>query len=196
MAFKDYKSRSNWYRNPAEIDLEIRKRILPTKSGASPLRNFDGSTHFSYQMPQKPYEIVYCRTANNHEECAKYSGFSPDHSHISISQVEENSVSSGASQGVGIGGSNGLPQNTSIASGRQTRILLTGPTTWSLMKKLELRAMEGDADEIKNIGQLINYLEGYGICNTFLVSCELILFKLSYFLYYDWTLTSFYWPNT
>ncbi|KAL9183486.1 hypothetical protein ACHAXT_004342 [Thalassiosira profunda] len=55
VAFKDIKTRANWYRSPAEIELQLQKRILPSKTGASSLRYFDGATMHSYQMPSNAF---------------------------------------------------------------------------------------------------------------------------------------------
>ena len=64
VAFKDMQTRNNWYRNAAEIELQLQKRILSRKSGSSSLRNFDGATMSSYQLPSKSFEIVHCRQEN------------------------------------------------------------------------------------------------------------------------------------
>ena len=54
----------------SETDLEIRKRLLTTKSGRPSLRNYDGATHYNYQLPPKSFEISYCRQEETPEECA------------------------------------------------------------------------------------------------------------------------------
>ena len=69
VAFKDIKTRKNWYRNAAEIELQLQKRILPTKSGTSSLRYFDGTTMRSYQLPTHAFETVQCRQENVPKEC-------------------------------------------------------------------------------------------------------------------------------
>ena len=69
VAFKDIKTRANWYRSPAEIELQLQKRILPSKTGASSLRYFDGATMHSYQMPSNAFETVHCRQENVPEGC-------------------------------------------------------------------------------------------------------------------------------
>jgi hypothetical protein len=70
VAFKDANTKKRWYRSAAETDLEIRKRILPTKSGRPALRNYDGATHYSYQLPPKSFETSHCRQEEMPEECA------------------------------------------------------------------------------------------------------------------------------
>lgn len=71
MAFKDIKTRENWYRNAAEIELQLQKRIYTTKSGDSSLRYFDGATMTSYQIPTRAFETVHCRQEDNPKECDK-----------------------------------------------------------------------------------------------------------------------------
>lgn len=69
VACKDSKCRKNWHRNPVEVDLELRKKLLPTVSGKSPLRYFDGATMMMYQIPHKVYETVYCRKVPTPDSC-------------------------------------------------------------------------------------------------------------------------------
>ena len=69
VAFKDSQTRQNWYRNAAEVELQLRKRILSTKTGGSPLRYFDGATIGSYQVPASAFETIYCRQQDAPTEC-------------------------------------------------------------------------------------------------------------------------------
>jgi len=78
VAFKDIQTRKNWYRSPAEIELNLQKRILPTKSGDSSLRYFDGATMSSYQLPSAAFESVHCRQENTPSDCGKPSHGSAD----------------------------------------------------------------------------------------------------------------------
>lgn len=70
VAFKDMQTRNNWYRNAAEIELQLQKRILSRKSGSSSLRNFDGATMSNYQLPSKTFEVVHCRQENVPVDCS------------------------------------------------------------------------------------------------------------------------------
>mmetsp|Transcript_12738 Transcript_12738/g.16093 ORF Transcript_12738/g.16093 Transcript_12738/m.16093 type:complete len:463 (+) Transcript_12738:1555-2943(+) len=69
VACKDAKCRSNWYKNPAQVDESIHRRILRSKSGKSLLEYFDGTTMASYHIPRRAVETVYCRQFNQPEEC-------------------------------------------------------------------------------------------------------------------------------
>ena len=70
VAFKDVETRKRWYRSPTEVELDLRRRILPTKDGKSSLRYFDGATMKSYQLPHRTFEDIYCRQQDKPEDCA------------------------------------------------------------------------------------------------------------------------------
>ncbi len=58
-AFKDSGMRSNWYRNPTEIDMQIERRLFKTKSGNKPLRFFDGASMRNYQVSVISYRLCF-----------------------------------------------------------------------------------------------------------------------------------------
>eukprot|EP00985_Skeletonema_marinoi_P022099 scaffold13905_cov119-Skeletonema_marinoi.AAC.6 len=80
IAFKDVETRKRWYRSSAEVELDLSRRILPTKDGKTSLRYFDGATMKSYQMPSRAFEDNYCRQQDKPEECAEKEsdGFETD----------------------------------------------------------------------------------------------------------------------
>lgn len=53
------------------MELDLSRRILPTKDGKTSLRYFDGATMKSYQMPTRAFEDNYCRQQDVPEECAE-----------------------------------------------------------------------------------------------------------------------------
>jgi len=61
-----------WHRNEAEVNLRVRERILPTKSGKPSLQYFDGATMQEYQRPYKTWETAHCRKVPEPEECRIY----------------------------------------------------------------------------------------------------------------------------
>lgn len=69
IGFKSYATRARWYRNAAEINLDIHERTVKTKSGASPFYYFDGPTMVSYQVPHRNVESVFCRRQPTPKEC-------------------------------------------------------------------------------------------------------------------------------
>uniref|UniRef100_A0A7S2R241 PABS domain-containing protein n=1 Tax=Eucampia antarctica TaxID=49252 RepID=A0A7S2R241_9STRA len=66
---KDSSCRSNWHASTDVIDYQIYERIVDTQSDNSPLIHFDGATQFSYQIPPKAWETVYCRREPTPFEC-------------------------------------------------------------------------------------------------------------------------------
>lgn len=76
MIFKnDAASRPRWFANEAEVNLAIRKRILPRTDGGSSLRYFDGSIMKTFQFPSRITEALWCRTENP-GDCRH--GFNPE----------------------------------------------------------------------------------------------------------------------
>mmetsp|Transcript_24003 Transcript_24003/g.47680 ORF Transcript_24003/g.47680 Transcript_24003/m.47680 type:complete len:728 (+) Transcript_24003:116-2299(+) len=85
IAFKDVETRKRWYRSPAAVELDLSRRILPTKDGKTSLRYFDGATMKSYQMPSRAFEDNYCHQQDKPEECVEK---------VRFGNVEEVNVSS------------------------------------------------------------------------------------------------------
>ena len=77
VAFKNYNTRSRWYRSAAEIEIDLHSRILRTKSGKPPLRYIDGSSMAEQQIPSSALEKVYCRNSDVPWEC-QYDWFGVD----------------------------------------------------------------------------------------------------------------------
>ena len=69
VAFKDIETRANWYRNAAEIELQLQKRILKTETGSSSLRYFDGATMAAYQVTPRGFADVHCRQEDAPKDC-------------------------------------------------------------------------------------------------------------------------------
>lgn len=69
VACKSEACAKEWNLNEAQMDLRIRERILPTKSGSPALRYFDGATMQLYQRPPKRWETAVCKGLHTPEEC-------------------------------------------------------------------------------------------------------------------------------
>jgi len=67
---------SRLYSNPAQVDLELQQRSMPTKSGASPFRYFDGATMQAYQKTSRPVAVSNCRTSPESPACQRGPGLS------------------------------------------------------------------------------------------------------------------------
>lgn len=68
---KDIACRKNWNKSAPGIDVAISKRIIPSVSGAPPLKHFDGTTMAIYQIPHRVFEVVYCRILPRPASCKK-----------------------------------------------------------------------------------------------------------------------------
>jgi hypothetical protein len=70
VALKDSNMRARWFRNEAELQLDMYKR-----SNGLSLRFFDGATFMTYQFSSRISEEAWCKS--NREECADGHGFDP-----------------------------------------------------------------------------------------------------------------------
>ncbi len=82
MAFKDIRTNDNWYRNAAQVELQLQKRILPSNSGKSSLRYFDGVSMRNYLSPPSAFETVHCRQVDPPKECNEASN-------IEVSRIDK-----------------------------------------------------------------------------------------------------------
>eukprot|EP00956_Cyclotella_meneghiniana_P006802 scaffold9097_cov38-Cyclotella_meneghiniana.AAC.8 len=151
VAFKDYKSRANWYRSAAEIDIELQKRILPTKSGARPLKHYDAATQVGYQRPSKAYETNDCRSWNGSNKCGKYGGFDPRYSNVALSDVRVDEKGAIVAQ-------RDIAKHSWLGLDVQVKSLTARPSTWSIINSMRE----------ENLGSLKKYFEAFGACNMFL----------------------------
>jgi len=76
MAMKDSGTRTNWFKNEAEVQLDVNARILQTKNGEPALRFFDGGSMMQYQFPSRMVETDWCHSYPN--VCKEGHGFRPD----------------------------------------------------------------------------------------------------------------------
>jgi spermidine synthase len=73
VSLKNSNSRELWYRTPAEVEIELHKRLHETKSGNPPLFFFDGATMSTYQSPSKAHESRFCKREDKPWGCEAYS---------------------------------------------------------------------------------------------------------------------------
>lgn len=95
IALKDSNTRARWFRNEAQLQLDMLKRSLLTETIELPFRFFDGATFMSYQFPNRIVEETWCRS--NKEECGDGHGFDPslpDRNELSY-KVAKSSVANG-----------------------------------------------------------------------------------------------------
>ena len=174
VAFKDFESRTNWYQNSAEINIQLQQRIHRTNSGSPALLHFDAPTMRSYQIPPKLFENIYCRQGISvvSAECDDYVGFDPELVNVPVSNLEVRKSSFGENAGRGIFARNDVRNGSYIGLEESVKNLHFLPSTWSVIYGLyewadnneELLAVE---DELSSV---VTYIEGYGFGSTLLVS--------------------------
>ncbi len=87
IAFKSLTSERRWFANQAQIDLELHRRAMPTKSGEFPFRFFDGATMVSLQLLSRVSADFKCKMDAHPSYCEGKHGFDPDHNHIESSST-------------------------------------------------------------------------------------------------------------
>ena len=167
VACKSDKCRFNWYRNEAEIDLQIHYRMMRTKSGSSPLRYFDGATMKSYQDPPKAWETLYCRREPVPEHCNEYRGYHKGIENYSIDNFEVRMSSIGDGAGRGVFAKVDIPQGSFIAAEESyKKVHFTHTTTYLMETRYERLG------ETSGLMKLLQYAYGYGFQRNILVSYE------------------------
>ena len=77
VCFKSTKTRENWYRTSARIEIELHRRLHGTKSGEPALLYFDAPTMIGYQVPPRYNEATHCRKEVVPWECEENAGVRP-----------------------------------------------------------------------------------------------------------------------
>jgi spermidine synthase len=151
VALKDYDSRSNWYRNAAEIQIQLCQRIHKTKSGDPSLLHFDEATMLGYQVPSKSFESIYCRQDDEPEICDDYYGFWPGIKNIPISEVMVQKSSVSEQAGRGIFAVSDIPEESMIDLEQGTKAFYVAPSAWDIFDTLYVWAEdESDRTGIEN----------------------------------------------
>jgi hypothetical protein len=157
VAFKDDEDDQNWYRNQAEIDIEIHKRILRTKTGKPPaLEYFDGSLMQSYQSPHKVFESVFCRADPMPSSCVT------DHhrENVAMSNFEVRMSEVGEGSGRGMYAKVDIKEGTTIGKKESVNAVHVPGSAMDLIDQY----MNESADIKKAYG----FFDGYGwTTNTF-----------------------------
>jgi len=130
VAFKDNKNRAHWYANPAEVEMKIPTRLVPTKSGASSLSYFDGATMWRYQMPHKVFETTYCRKDPEPMDCEWWEEqYEDENAPVSSFEVKISSVE--GKSGRGVYATVDIPMYTKIGMEESLKAIRVPPPTAS-----------------------------------------------------------------
>lgn len=169
MAFKSYKTRAYWYSNEAEIETEIVKRQVKTKSGMNPFKYFDGATMRSYQMPPKSMELVYCRRVPEPEECADEIGLDPEVPNFPISNFEVLMSEEGDNAGRGVFTKVDIPEDSYLSAETSCHSIRFMPWTNEILDGMMARFNGTGIDPV------IAYMYGYGFTSQYFVSVSVFI---------------------
>ena len=158
--FKDRETLVKWYANDAEVDIQISKQLLRTKSGNIPLQFFDGGTMQTYQQPDRPSQNVYCRSGSPKPAlCALGQGFDPEVENIPLSSLEVK-ASIIETAGLGVYFKESARKGSYLGIEESVHSILFKPSTYDnveSMKKFGLKYFKAWE----------KYNEGYGYAHTF-----------------------------
>jgi hypothetical protein len=165
---KNARSRSLWYRNEAQIQFEIHKRILRSTTNTPTLQYFDGAVFETYRAPHKVIETIYCRATPTPYGCASASKKVHD---VSISNLYVAPSTIGDGSGRGVFTNIDIKKGSTIARKASKNPVQFPPAAFDL-----LMAYYNVSDDHKS---LYNYMDGYGwesdvyvsTCNKILCHC-------------------------
>lgn len=118
IACKSKDCRYNFYKNEAELELAIHRRLRKTYSGGPPLKYFDGATMKQYQVPSRAWQKMQCKQTPTPLQCTEFgsinSGFYPNAPHFPSSVLEVKASSMGENVGRGIFATVDIPKGALI----------------------------------------------------------------------------------
>ena len=145
VAFKDYRTRSKWYRNEAEIQVEMHQHFQKTRSTEDTLFHFDATVMLSYQIPSKDSEISFCR--DNEDECDGNFNLPPDTNLIPAFQIKVGPSKISKFAGRGLFAAEDIPPHSVIALDLQVNNFHILPSTWEIVESMyygNMRSMIND----------------------------------------------------
>jgi len=157
MAAKSLKARQNWYRNAAEINLQLQQRLVKSKSGSALLQYFDGSTMEQFQYPGKRVEKVFCRETPTPASCV-LRGFNPNVQNIKAEDLKVRKSDISEKVGRGLFTTVDIPKGSYIAAETAVHTLDFKPRTLQLITDMETNVTS-------DVTGLLYYIEGYGFAN-------------------------------
>ncbi|GKY96752.1 hypothetical protein MPSEU_000634600 [Mayamaea pseudoterrestris] len=158
--WKDMGTGERWYGPQAQVDYEIRRRILPSTDGSEPLRFFDGATMMTYQHPSRVNEEVFCRRNPTPALCEEGHGISPlrQNAPIGTFDVRPSKV---PNAGRGVFFKEAVPANTYIAVEQAVNDIIVFPYQKRLLHEV------GKASGTALFKPFEFYLGGYGFSSDF-----------------------------
>jgi len=152
---KSVKTRSRWFRNAAEINLQISQGLVKSKSGSPLLRYFDGTTMERFQVPGRDVENVFCRQAPVPDECL-YRGFNPQIPNFNAGNFEVKQSKISKSAGRGLFATVDIPKGSYISAETAGHTVHFKPSTYALLEKMEMYVSSA-------LDAVYFYMHGYGV---------------------------------
>ena len=156
VALKDWETRSNWWRNSAEVDFQIYQRTVRTTTSELPLQFFDGATMMKYQTPSRQLENAWCQKYPHN--CKRGHGFDPDTVHVPVSMFEVK-TSVIAKGGRGVFAKQFISKGSVVALDDCVHGMFVHSTSLEVME--DTYASYGDVSQFWST-VLDGYLDGYG----------------------------------
>lgn len=129
-AFTSPSSKMRWHANEAEINLAIKKRIIPTKAGKSPLIYFDAATMKIYEYTSRAHEVNFCRTKPDAYGCQQNHGIDTNIIEIPASSFE---LRESTDSGRGVFAKEEIAEGSYLALKEQTQDIFIPPSTYNLI---------------------------------------------------------------
>ena len=161
VAFKDYKTRTNWYKNAADIDVQLQKRINQTKSTKTSLVYIDAPTMLSYQVPHRVFQELYCRQETHASECTEFAGFDPKVINLPMTNVQVRKSSVGENAGRGLFALQKIPYDSTIGMDDNVKSFRVDPSALDVIMSTFKRATEKELGDVENdFSALYTFIEG------------------------------------
>ena len=191
VAFKDYKTRSNWYQNEAELQRQLHKRIHKPSSGEHHLLYTDASTLRSYQVPSKASENIYCQDDEGQECDYGFQSLPADSVNIPSSQLAVGKSAISDMAGRGLFAATDIPRHAALALGLTVQHFFILPSTWKVIHFIHKNRVKIGLEN-KPFEGLVYYILGkLGFC-TFVCSSEQCL-TLTKSIYQDTDMPVSFW---
>jgi len=150
VALKNGSDDQAWYRSQAQVDVQIHKRMIRTKSGTHALEYFDGAVMQGYRDPHKVFESGYCRAEPTPDSCTT-DNFRES---VPLSDFEVKMSTVGDGSGRGVFAKVDIKQGTAISKNETARGIHVPGSAMDLINRH--RAQSAD------IQNAYGYIDGYG----------------------------------
>jgi hypothetical protein len=159
IAFKSFQTRALWFRNEAELNVDIRRQATPTVDGSSPFLYFDSATMQSYLYPSRGSEAAFCRRDPSPEQCEGGHGFDLKRPNLpTASSLEVKPSSAGEHAGVGLFAKIDIPVHSYIGLDELVRNVYISPWSYQLTDEM----LEHWAHENYNGNVILPLCEHFG----------------------------------